>query len=162
SSTPASLTASMSSLYLRTTPRVRSISSGVSDPESRRRSDSAQSSVSATPGGLNRFIERRRAMAEANEPASASSMPGTLRRTMAGDGQDWRVVGGDRADLGDGHLEIGQQLEEEGLELLIGPIQLVDQEHGASPIATRLDRLQEWACDEKVPAHDVLGADVAA
>src|SRR5690606_7553575 len=85
-----------------------------------------------------------------------------LARPVGRDDHDWRVVGGDRPDLGDGHLEIGQQLEEEGLELLIGPIQLVDQEHGASPIATRLDRLQEWACDEKVPAHDVLGADVAA
>ena len=38
-------------------------------------------------------------------------------------------LGADRADLGDRHLEVGQQLEQEGLELLVGAVDLVDEQH---------------------------------
>ena len=33
------------------------------------------------------------------------------------------------SQLGNAHLEVGQQLQQEGLELLVGPVDLVDQEH---------------------------------
>jgi hypothetical protein len=39
------------------------------------------------------------------------------------------VNGLDRAQFGDRHLEVGQQLQQEGLELLIGAVDLVDQQH---------------------------------
>ena len=35
----------------------------------------------------------------------------------------------DRAELGDRDLEVGQQLQQEGLELLVGAVDLVDQQH---------------------------------
>ncbi len=36
----------------------------------------------------------------------------------------------DRPDLRDAHLEVGEDLQEERLELLIGAVHLVDQQHG--------------------------------
>ena len=33
------------------------------------------------------------------------------------------------ADFGDGHLEVGQHFEQEGLERLVGAVDLVDQQH---------------------------------
>jgi hypothetical protein len=38
------------------------------------------------------------------------------------------VLGADRAQLGDRDLEVGQHLEQERLELLVGAVDLVDQE----------------------------------
>ena len=46
----------------------------------------------------------------------------------------------DRADLGKRHLEVGEKLEQVGLELLVGPIQLVDQKHRTLAEGGRLDR----------------------
>ena len=43
------------------------------------------------------------------------------------------MLGADGADLGDGDLEVGEQLEQERLELVVGPVDLVDEEHG--PVA---------------------------
>ena len=40
------------------------------------------------------------------------------------------VFGADRAELGDRHLEVGQDLEQERLEAVVGPIDLVDQQDG--------------------------------
>ena len=39
---------------------------------------------------------------------------------------EWRLISLDRADFGNRHLEISQDLEQEGLELIISPIDLVD------------------------------------
>ncbi len=38
----------------------------------------------------------------------------------------------DGTDLGDGDLEVGQELEEVGLELLIGAIQFIDEQDRTS------------------------------
>jgi len=35
----------------------------------------------------------------------------------------------------DGHLELGEDLEEEGLEFLVGPVDLVDEEDGRVPVS---------------------------
>ena len=35
----------------------------------------------------------------------------------------------DRAELGNADLEVGQKLEQKGLELLVGAVDLVDQQH---------------------------------
>ena len=37
--------------------------------------------------------------------------------------------GADRAEFGDGDLEIGQELEQESLELVVGAVDLIDQQH---------------------------------
>ena len=51
-----------------------------------------------------------------------------LARAVGGDDDDGRLCGRDRAELGDRHLKVRQDLEEEGLERLVGPVELVDQE----------------------------------
>ena len=43
--------------------------------------------------------------------------------TMGGSG------GLDGAEFGDRHLEVGQHLQQEGLERLVGAVELVDQQH---------------------------------
>ena len=48
-------------------------------------------------------------------------------------------------DLGDGHLIVGQDLEEERLELLVGLIDLVDQQHHP-PRGD--DRAQQWTLQQ--------------
>ena len=64
--------------------------------------------------------------------------------------------GRDRAELGDRDLEIGEHLEQEGLERLVGAVELVDQQH-RRPAGIGLQRLQQRAADQ-----EALGEDVAA
>ena len=52
-----------------------------------------------------------------------------LAGAVGGDDHDRRLRGLDRAELRDGHLEVGQHLEQERLERLVGAVELVDQEH---------------------------------
>ena len=64
-----------------------------------------------------------------------------LAGPIRGDDDGRRLVGLDGADLGNGDLEIRKQLEQEGLEFVVGAIDLVDQQHGRRrPVA--LDCLQ--------------------
>ena len=59
----------------------------------------------------------------------------------------------DRADLRDRHLKVGEELEQIGLERLVGAVELVDQQHrGAGEI--RLQRLQQRALDQKPVGKD--------
>ena len=51
-----------------------------------------------------------------------------LARAVGGQDDDGRFRGADRAQLGDGDLEIGQGLEQEGLEGFVGPVKFVDQQ----------------------------------
>ena len=52
-----------------------------------------------------------------------------LTRAVRGDHDERPPLGRDRPELGDRHLEVGQELEQEGLELVVGAVDLVDQEH---------------------------------
>ncbi len=62
-----------------------------------------------------------------------------------------RWVGrGQRADLGDGDRRLGEQFEQERLELLVGAVDLVDQQHGR----TRPGVLE---CGQQRPADEVVG-----
>ena len=65
-------------------------------------------------------------------------------------------VGPDGADLGDRHLEVGQDLEEVRLELLVGPVDLVDEEDGRAAVG-RLERLEERPLEEERGPEDVVG-----
>ena len=60
----------------------------------------------------------------------------------------------DRAELGDGHLEIGEHLEQEGLERLVGAVELVDQQH-RRPGGIGLERLQQRTADQEAVGEDL-------
>ena len=71
-------------------------------------------------------------------------------RTTAG-----RVRGRDRPDLRDRDLEVGEHLEQERLELLVGAVDLVDQQD--DPLGA-LDRLEQRPSDQELgPEQLVLG-----
>ncbi len=57
-----------------------------------------------------------------------------------------RGFGLDGAELGNGDLVFAQVLQQEGLERLVGPVDLVDQQHRAG--RWRLQRLQQRAADQ--------------
>ena len=65
-----------------------------------------------------------------------------------------RVRGADRAQLRDRHGRLGQQLEQERLEVVVGAVDLVDQQH-RRPRARVLQRPQQRAPDQVVGAEQV-------
>ena len=58
-----------------------------------------------------------------------------LARPVRGDHDGGGVVGGDRAELGHRDREVGEHLEQERLELVVGTVELVDEQHGAGAAA---------------------------
>ena len=74
---------------------------------------------------------------------------------VRGEDDDRRVGGGDRAELGNRHGGLGQQLEQERLEVVVGAVDLVDQQHGG-PRAGMLERPQQRAPDQVVGAEQLL------
>ena len=72
-----------------------------------------------------------------------------LARPIGGDDDDGRRRRLDGADLGNGDLEIGEHLEEIGLERLVRAVELVDEEHGGAR-GIALERLQERALMRKL------------
>ena len=79
-----------------------------------------------------------------------------LAGPVGGQDDPRRLLGLDRADLGDGHLEVGQDLEQVRLELLVGAVDLVDEQDGRDAVG-RLERLEQRPTDEEVAAEDVVG-----
>ena len=65
------------------------------------------------------------------------------------------LFGLDRADLRDRDLEVGQDLEQVRLELLVRPVDLVDEQHRRDAVVG-LERLQERPPDEELLAEDLL------
>jgi hypothetical protein len=142
----------------------------------------AQSMVSATPGSLNRSIcaasarrPRPRATAAAGpapcarrisssraasgivDPVvEAAALHGVvdLARAVGRDDHDRRRLRLHRAELGDRDLEVGQHLQQEGLEGLVGAVELVDQQHRRRRLA--LERLQQRALDQEALGEDVV------
>ena len=55
-----------------------------------------------------------------------------LARAVRGDHDGGRLRGGDRPELGHGDGEVGEHLEQERLELVVGAVELVDQQHRAA------------------------------
>jgi hypothetical protein len=68
------------------------------------------------------------------------------------------TIGGSAAltvpSLGDRHLEVGQDLEQVGLERLVGAVQFVDQQDRRGR-RCRLQRLQQRAADQEALVEDV-------
>ena len=64
-----------------------------------------------------------------------------------------RRVGGDRAELGDGHLEVRQHLQQQALDLDVGLVGLVDEQHGRLGAP---DRGQQRPGEQELLAEDVV------
>ena len=64
------------------------------------------------------------------------------------------VMRAHRADLGDRDREVGEHLEQERLELVVGAVELVDQEHRAGALA---NRLKQRPLDEELLAEELGG-----
>ena len=65
------------------------------------------------------------------------------------------ATGADRAELRDRDLEVGEHLEQERLELLVGAVDLVDQQHDG---LVGVDRLEQRPTDQELgPEQLVLG-----
>src|SRR5690606_32573014 len=68
---------------------------------------------------------------------------------------DRDVLGANGAELGNGDLEVGQELEQEGFELLVGPVNLVDQENRRLVVGS-INRLQERTLQQEIFRKDIL------
>ena len=72
-----------------------------------------------------------------------------------------RVRGADRAELRDRHRGLGEQLEQERLEVVVGAVDLVDQQH-RGPRPGVLQRLQQRPRDQVVAAEQLLLGELVA
>jgi hypothetical protein len=69
------------------------------------------------------------------------------------------VLGADRlAELGDRDLEVRQGLEQERLELVVGAIDLVDEQHDRPLV---LERLEQRAAQQEAPREQLALVDAA-
>ena len=77
-----------------------------------------------------------------------------LARPVAGQDHARRALRADGADLRDADGEVAQDFEQEGLEFLVGAVDLVDQQHGRLGVPA-LERLEQRPTDEELLAEDV-------
>ena len=175
----------MSSWYLRSTPSVSVTVAGSSATASSSVSARRPVERLGDARRLEQVLLAQRLDEMRRPPATAAcAMPGTLARTIAssrsafgiadpvieaaplqrvvdfagavrGDDHDRRMRRLDGAELGDRHLEIGQHLEQEGLERLVGAVELVDQQHRRAG-RVGLERLQQRPLDQKTFREDVV------
>ena len=101
---------------------------------------------------LHLALDRR--VVEPEVEAAALQRLGQLARVVRGEDDDRQGRRRDPAQLGDRDLEVGEQLEQHRLELLVGLVDLVDQQD---------DRLgAAIACISGRVEQELLGEDVAA
>ena len=84
-----------------------------------------------------------------------------IARAVGGQDDDRRVRGADRAELGDRHRRLAEQLEQERLEVVVGAVDLVDQQHRRARAGV-LERAQQRPPDQVVGAEQVLLAELVA
>ena len=84
-----------------------------------------------------------------------------LARPVRGQDHPRRPVRLDRADLRNRHLEVRQDLQQVRLELLVGPVDLVDQQD-RRPAVGRPRAPGGAAADEELRAEDVMGLTCSA
>ena len=82
-----------------------------------------------------------------------------LARAVAGDDDDRRRCRADRAELGDRQLVLGQHLEQEGVEGLVGAVELVDEQDRRLLLR---QRLQQRSFDQHVARVEALREPLAA
>ena len=78
-----------------------------------------------------------------------------LARAVRGEDHDGPPRGADRADLRDRDLEVGEELEQERLELVVRAVDLVDQQHRRHRVVV-LDRVEQRPADEELAAEEVV------
>ena len=83
-----------------------------------------------------------------------------LTRAVGCDDHERRLPGLDGADLGDRDLEVREQLEQEGLELLVGAIDLVDEQHRRDEVLV-VDGVEQRPPEKKLGAEDLALRQVA-
>ncbi len=79
-----------------------------------------------------------------------------LARAVRGDDHDRRRGGADGAELRDRDLEVREQLEQERLELLVGAVELVDEEDRRRLARRPVDRLEQRPAQQEVAGEDVV------
>jgi hypothetical protein len=82
-----------------------------------------------------------------------------LARAVGGEHDDRRRGRGERAELGDGDLEVAEELQQERLELAVRTVDLVDQQDGAAGGA---DRPQQRAFQQEPLVVQVADVRTAA
>ena len=76
-----------------------------------------------------------------------------LPGAVGGEDHERRALRLDRADLGDADLEVGEHLEQESLELVVGPVDLVDEQHR---LVAGPDRLQQRPFQQELRAEELV------
>src|SRR5712692_3164129 len=77
-----------------------------------------------------------------------------LTGPVRGDDHEWRILGLDRPNFGDRDLEVGEQLEQKRLELLVGAVDLVDQEHRWRRVVV-VDGVQQRPAQQELRAENL-------
>src|SRR5208337_211969 len=86
--------------------------------------------------------------------ASSAQRLRQLAGAVGGQHHHRPLDGANRAELRHAHLEIGEQLQKESLELLVGLVDLIDQQHH---LVRGGDRLEQRALEQVFAREDVLG-----
>ena len=89
-----------------------------------------------------------------------------VARAVGRDDDDRRLRRAERAELGHRDRVVGEDLEQERLELVVGPVDLVDEEHRRGDGAERLrlvaDRSEQRALDEEALRVELVLDDLLA
>ena len=78
---------------------------------------------------------------------------GQLAGRVGGEHDERPAYGGDGAELGDGHLEVRQHLQQQALDLDVGLVDLVDEQHGR---LVAPDRGQQRPGQQELVGEDVV------
>ena len=93
-------------------------------------------------------------MLDVEVEAPAAQRVADLARAVRGQHGVRHVRGGDGAELGNRYLEVGEDFQQEGLEAVVGAIDLVDQQDRRGVSAG--DGAQQRAFQQAVAAEDHL------
>ena len=141
----------------RSTRRSTAASSGPASRTMWTTSTRRRARVSSSSGACRRTISTSRSTVGVVEPeveAAALQGLGQLARVVGGEDDDGMGARLDHAQLGDRDLEVGEDLEQHRLELLVGLVDLVDQQH---------DRARARRSPQQRPGEqELLAEDVAA
>src|SRR5579872_3044403 len=83
-----------------------------------------------------------------------------LARAVRRDDHERRLARLDGAQLGNRNLEVGEQLEEERLELFVGAVDLVDQQHRCDRVVV-VDRSEQRSAKEELRREDLALRELA-
>ena len=79
-----------------------------------------------------------------------------LTGPVGSDDDHWLLLGANRADFGNGHLEVRKAFNQESLELLVGPVKFIDAQHRWL-VAWLVHRLQQGEPDQELSAKYFRG-----